>query len=239
MTLVDEQLEMDKVSIAEVALNYPQAVDILKAYNLDYCCGGKKSFSEACRKAGVEPANVWQEILNAKANHGADSRIRFDAWDGPLLIDFVIQHHHEYVRRSIPEIQQLLEKVCSVHGDDTPNLYTIRGNFSDLADELLQHMHKEEAILFPAMRASFYDEKNSGETAFDLTAPIRVMEHEHDSAGDLIKSIRALTDNYTPPAYACPTFRMTFVMLQQFDDDLMQHIHIENNILFPKAKSIS
>jgi regulator of cell morphogenesis and NO signaling len=235
MTLVDEQLEMDKVSIAEVALNYPQAVDILKAYNLDYCCGGKKSFADACKQAGVEPARVWNEILEAKANHGADSRIRFDAWNGPLLIDFVIQHHHEYVRRSIPEIQQLLEKVCSVHGYDAPNLYTIRDKFSSLADELVQHMYKEETILFPAMLSSF-EKRKSGNEPFDLTAPIRVMEHEHDSAGDLIKTIRTLTENYTPPAYACPTFRMTFVMLQQFDDDLMQHIHIENNILFSRVK---
>ncbi len=238
MTLTDEQIDMSKISMADVVLNFPQALEIVKKYNLDFCCGGKKPFSEVCRKSGLDPEKIWREIINAKSNHANDNRINFGSWSVPLLIDFIVQHHHQYVRSSIPQIKQLLEKVCSVHGDDEPKLFSIREDFDDLAEDLMAHMAKEEEVLFPAMRRIFDQKRpqqNTSVAQSHLEVPISVMESEHERAGDLIKSIRGLTDNYSPPSYACPTFRMTYVMLNQFDEDLMQHIHIENNILFPKA----
>lgn len=235
MTYIAEPVDMDKISIADVALTFPQAINVLKHHQLDYCCSGKRSFREACQKAGADPIKVWQEIQEVRLNHGADNRMRFDGWSVPLLIDFIMQHHHEYVKRTIPQIEQLIQKVCHAHGEDTPSLYSLQEDFADLAKELLDHLPKEEGVLFPAMLAYCSNHADS----MDLSGPIRAMEHEHEVAGELIRSIRALTDDYTPPAYACPTFRMTYIMLQQFDIDLMQHIHIENNILFPKAFSAS
>lgn len=232
MTITDQPLNLDQVSIAEVALSFPQSLDILKAHDLDYCCGGKRSFRDACRKAGADPESIWRELLQARANSGADNRMRFDTWDVNLLINFIVQHHHEYVRSAIPQIKQLLDKVCKVHGEDSPYLYAIQEHFSDLSEELLGHLPKEEEVLFPLIRSQFAADDAA---VMSPAGPIQVMEHEHEEAGALIKSIRSLSDNYTPPDFACPTFRMTYVMLEQFDNDLMQHIHLENNILFPRA----
>lgn len=238
MTQINEQTDMTKISMAEVVLAFPQALEIVKKYDLDFCCGGKKAFSEACKKSGVDAEKVWKDIMQAKSNHAHDNGMNFNAWDIPLIIDFILQHHHQYVRSSIPQIKALLEKVCSAHGDDNPNLYSVKEDFDDLANELLTHMPKEENVLFPAMKRIFIAQnpKGNSEVAQEhLEMPISVMEHEHERAGELIKSIRSLADNYTPPSYACPTYQMAYIMLSQFDNDLMQHIHIENNILFPKA----
>jgi regulator of cell morphogenesis and NO signaling len=240
MTLVDEHIDMSKISMAEVALTFPQALEILKKYNLDFCCGGKKPFRDVCEKSGVNAEKVWQEIIHAKGLHGTDNRMNFNSWDLGLVIDFILQHHHQYVRYSIPQITQLLDKVCNVHGSDSPFLFSVRENFYALADELMDHMPKEEQILFPAIRKIVADARahydvTSAQSRLEIA--ISVMEREHEAAGDLIKSIRALTENYAPPSYACPTFKMTYQMLRQFDDDLMQHIHVENNVLFPKATS--
>lgn len=237
MTTTHNFLEMENISVADVALTFPQALEILHRHNLDYCCGGKKPFVEVCEKAGLNAESIWKELQYAKANAGADQRMRFDTWDAPLLIDFILQHHHNYVRESIPHIQELLDKVCDVHGMDSPFLLQVRDDFNALAQELLDHLPKEEEILFPAIR-KLYATQDSNATTFNLQAPITVMEDEHENAGTLIKSIRQLTNQYTPPEYACPTFQATYSMLEQFDKDLMQHIHLENNILFPKAKEM-
>jgi regulator of cell morphogenesis and NO signaling len=238
MTLIDDQIDMSKISMADVALTFPGALEILKKYDLDFCCGGKKPFREICQRSGIDAEEVWGEILQARATHGADNRMNFNLWDLPLLIDFIVQHHHQYVTTSIPQITELLDKVCSVHGGDTPALFSIREDFNALALELMAHMPKEEDVLFPAIRKIVDQAKanlNVAAAQSHLKVIIAVMEHEHERAGDLIKSIRSLTENYTPPAYACPTFMMAYVMLKQFDDDLLQHIHVENNVLFPKA----
>jgi len=238
---ITEELKMNNVTVAEIVLAFPQAIDVLKEYNLDYCCGGKRPFIDACEKEGIDPAVVWEELVTTMLHHGEDKRMQFDTWDVPLLIDFIIQHHHSYVRDSIPKIQEVLDKVCSVHGEDSPRLLTIREDFNDLADELLQHLIKEEEALFPAIKKMLGQKSITIEPSVVescLGAPINVMEHEHERAGDLMKSIRLQSDSYTPPPYACPTFRMAYTMLRQFDDDLMQHIHIENNILFVHAKVV-
>jgi len=237
MTTTADHIKMENISVADVALTFPQAIEILHRHNLDYCCGGKKPFVQMCEKAGLNPESIWQELLQAKANAGSDQRMRFDTWDAPLLIDFILQHHHSYVRESIPHIQELLNKVCDVHGEDSPFLLQVRDDFNALAEELTHHMPKEEEILFPAIR-KLYSAQDANASTFNLQAPIQVMEHEHENAGALIKSIRQLTNNYAPPEYACPTFKATYIMLEQFDKDLMQHIHLENNILFPKAKEM-
>ncbi|HEY3406318.1 MAG TPA: iron-sulfur cluster repair di-iron protein [Ohtaekwangia sp.] len=239
MITLDEQLDMASVTVADIALTFPYSLEILNRYNLDYCCSGKKNFVDACDKAGLPVEKIWREILLSKSNVSGDNRVRFDTWEVPLLIDFIIQHHHRYVRESIPQIQELLDKVCSVHGEDSPVLYLIRSDFSELAEELLQHLPKEEQVLFPAIRRIF--DRNSPSCYISpipehLGGPIAVMEHEHDRAGQLIKSIRKSSENYTPPAYACPTFQLTYKMLREFETDLLQHIHLENNILFAKVK---
>jgi regulator of cell morphogenesis and NO signaling len=233
MTTIHEKLDLNQASVADVALTFPHALGILSQYKLDYCCGGKRLFVDACEKAGLDAESVWNEIQIADVNSASDGRIRFDTWDAPLLVDFIVQHHHEYVREAIPRIQELLDKVCIVHQEDSPFLLKVRQDFSELSDELMSHMPKEEEILFPIIKRRF--SKIASADTLNLQAPITVMEEEHERAGELIRSIRTLTGSYNPPVYACPTFKMTYIMLEQFDKDLMQHIHLENNILFPKV----
>ena len=242
MVAIEETIDKATASVAEIALHFPHAIEILNKYNLDYCCNGKKRFEDVCNTRNLDSDQIWSELLKTNANPGFDKRIRFETWNLSLLIDFILQNHHRYVRESIPEIRELLDKVCNVHGHEEPALHKIREDFINLANELWAHMPKEEEILFPAID-KLIQQKNGfikgSNYLTNLDAPILAMEHEHESAGDLLKSIRSLTNNYTPPTFACPTYQITYKMLQEFDNDLMQHIHLENNILFPKAKLLT
>lgn len=220
-------------SVADVALAYPQSINVLNRHGLDYCCHGGTAFAEACTDKDLDPNHVWMEIQQQRPASGT---LRFDDWSTPLLIDFIQQHHHRYVREAIPEIQGLLERICEKHGADQPFLKKLRQAFNLLAEELLAHLPKEEEILFP-MILHFTAEGNKPADIYPrVEAPVAVMEHEHESAGDLIKLMRSLTDDYSTPEYACPTYQYTFRKLREFDEDLMQHIHLENNIVFARVK---
>jgi regulator of cell morphogenesis and NO signaling len=240
MTSADQTLEMNTATMADVALHFPQAIELLKQYDLDYCCNGKMSFVAACKNANLDPDKVWFEVQQAPTRRGGN-QLNFENWNSSVLVDFILQHHHEYVRDAIPKIQELLDKVCSVHGDTDPELIHVRRDFNDLAEELLGHLPKEEQILFPAIKRIEGQPIASVESKIEpaaLDMPIHVMENEHERAGTLIKSIRERTHHYTPPSYACPTYQLTLTMLQEFDNDLLQHIHLENNILFPRFKTL-
>lgn len=152
------------------------------------------------------------------------------------MIDYIIQNHHAFVRKEIPELQAFLSKVCNAHGNDVPALLQIRQNFVDLSQELLDHMEKEELILFPAIKRLEAQNNENHPLVSTLQNPVLAMEHEHVIAGNLVKQIQVLSNDYTPPDFACPTFRITFKKLQAFDQDLMMHIHLENNILFARIK---
>lgn len=220
-------------TVADVALTYPQSIHILNRHGLDYCCHGGTAFADACAVQDLDPNQVWMEIRQQRPASGT---MRFDDWSTPLLIDFIQQHHHRYVRESIPEIQGLLDRICEKHGTDQPFLIKLQKTFGLLADELLAHLPKEEEILFP-MILHFTGEGSKNSDIYPrVEAPVAVMEHEHESAGDLIKLMRSLTDDYTVPEFACPTYQYTFRKLQEFDEDLMQHIHLENNIVFARLK---
>ncbi len=240
MTFTDQTLEMVTATVADVALAFPQAISVLNKYDLDFCCNGKVPFVEACKKSNLNSENLWQEILEAPRMKQGNT-LNFETWNSSVLADFIVQHHHQYVREAIPKIRELLDKVCRVHVDTNPELLAVRTDFEALALELLGHLPKEEQILFPAIKRIEGEPIASVEDAIApdaLAMPIHVMEAEHERAGELIKSIRSRTNHYTAPSYACPTFQLTYVMLQEFDNDLLQHIHLENNILFPRFKSI-
>jgi len=241
MISTDETLKMSTATMADAVLYFPQAADIFKKYDLDYCCGGKMLFETACRNAHLDPQKIWTEIQQAPLKRQSGNQLNFENWNSSVLVDFIVQHHHEYVRESIPRIRELLEKVSQVHRDTNPELLLIRNEFDELAEELLGHLPKEEQILFPAIKRIEGQPIVSVESEISpmaLSMPIKVMEDEHEDAGTLIKSIRSRTNHYALPAYACPTYQLTLTMLEEFDNDLMQHIHLENNILFPRFKSI-
>ena len=234
MNITSNILDSNSLTVAELAISHPAALSVFNKYNIDYCCGGNRSLEDACHRVGLNPDKIRQEILTSPVQESSIPS-RAEQWSAALLADYIVQNHHQYVRNAIPEIQALLEKVCAAHGEDNIELLNIQQDFDDLAEELLAHMDKEEMALFPAIKR-LEAHNDSGHPLVDtLKAPITMMEHEHVIAGDLVKSIRGLSSNYTVPEFACPTYRVTYQKLKEFDQDLMTHVHLENNILFRKA----
>jgi regulator of cell morphogenesis and NO signaling len=222
-------------TLSELVVALPSAMQVFTKYDLDYCCGGKDTLELACLQKGLNPQEILTEIENTTERKGSIP-LHVQDWSTGFLIDFIVENYHRYVRNSIPVLNELLVKVCSVHAEENPALLSIQTEFKGLADELLSHMQKEELILFPALREH---EETHGQSTNPLISmikqPIAVMEDEHQIAGDYLKVIRNLSNHYTPPADACPTFQLTYQKLAEFDQELINHIHLENNVLFKRA----
>src|SRR5690606_35568280 len=166
----------------------------------------------------------------------------YQSWPLDLLADYIEKKHHRYVEQRSLEIKPFLDKLCKVHGDRHPELFEINGLFTSSVSALAQHMKKEELVLFPFIRKMVQAKSNGQplETPHFGTVenPVAIMMHEHDTEGERFRERARLTDDYQPPAHACNTYRVTFALLQEFEDDLLKHIHLENNILFPAAKAM-
>lgn len=223
----------EPATVAQITMLYPSAPRVFSKYGIDICCGGNRTWEEVCRILGVDAENVFAEIL---AGPSADNGLHPEYWTSAFLIDFIVQNHHNYVRRSTAEILALLDRVCDVHGADLVNVLTIREHFRDLCKELTPHMNAEEQVLFPAIRSFILAGGNDDRTRCVIADTLRIMEHEHEIAGDWLKQIRALSQNYTIPPGACDCFALAWQKLKEFDNDLMNHVHLENNILFQRFK---
>lgn len=197
--------------------------------------------AEVCEKKSVNPERLLDE-LTAVIHSTNDTPIDFASWPLDLLIDYIEKKHHRYVEGKIPVIKQYLDKLCEKHSGTYPQLIAIRDLFAGCANDLTMHLKKEELILFPyigKLQQTAHAGKTMGNPSFGSIAnPIAMMLHEHDQEGERFRKIARLTQNYTPPADACNTFRVTYSMLQDFEQDLHEHIHLENNILFPRAKKL-
>lgn len=215
------EFDISEELVADLVTRYPQTVGVFLQHNIDFCCGGSVPLREACTRAGLDEQEI-ENALKHEIAHTRPAQPDVTTWSKSLLCSYIIEIHHAYVEKAIPVIRELLDTICQVHGVRHPELFDIARHFQALADELLQHMLKEEQILFPAIR----------ETGQVPPVPVLVMRDEHEHAGSLIKAIRELTSHYTPPTAACTTYRLTFERLREFDRDLMQHIHLENNVLF-------
>jgi regulator of cell morphogenesis and NO signaling len=211
---------------------------VFEKYSIDFCCGGKKPLETACLEQGIDLNHVLADLrdLNSIASAGGT---RFADWDLDFLADYIVQNHHLYLRRIIPSLTAHTEKIAGVHGKNHPELAAIAAHFSAVANELAGHMVKEERILFPyisvlaaAKRDGITPERPPFQT---LRNPIRMMEAEHQSAGEGLAFIRSTSQGYTVPPDGCTTYRLTYQELEEFERDLHQHVHLENNILFPKA----
>lgn len=220
-----------------VAADYRKA-EVFRKFGIDYCCGGKRSVEEACSKKGIDPRAVKKELADAEARGGSIHQ-DFNRWELDFLADYIVATHHRYVSESLPMLYELTTKVARVHGDSHPEVIGIAEHFEAVAQELQMHMHKEEHILFPYIKqlaAARRDGKQLARPPFGTIAnPIRMMEAEHESAGGGMEEIRRLSDSFTPPEDACMSYRVLYAKLNEFEQDLHQHVHLENNILFPKA----
>jgi regulator of cell morphogenesis and NO signaling len=225
-------------TLADLAATSLQAVRVLEQHGLDYCCGGKQSFEQACRTRGLEPDSILREIDEA-TTASASGR---DWQTAPLeeLAKHIVATHHAYLKVELPALELRIRKVVEVHGvRDPQNLPRLARVFAGLRSELEMHLHKEEAILFPFIvqysRAAQENRPMPPVPFGSIANPIAMMEREHAGAGDALEEIRSLTNQYELPSYACNTVKALYEGLQALEADLHVHIHLENNILFPRA----
>jgi regulator of cell morphogenesis and NO signaling len=228
-------------TIGDIVSEDYRAAAIFQRYGIDFCCGGGRQLAAACLEKGIEPSEVIDELMTLEGNAG-DGGPRFKLWEPALLMDYIVANHHQYLRRALPSLSAWVEKVASVHGERHPEVGAVAEHFSALRKELESHMQKEEQVLFPYVRRMFEAEA-SGEppppSPFgSVRNPILMMEAEHRAAGEGLEAIRDLTSGYTPPPDACTTFKVCYQELRDLERDLHQHIHLENNILFPRAVSL-
>ncbi len=211
---------------------------VFEKYSIDFCCGGKKPLEAACLEQGVDISRVLAE-LHELDRMPTNNGNRFDQWDLDFLAEYIIRNHHHYLRQIIPTLSAHTGKIAGVHGKNHPELVAIADRFRAIAEELAGHMMKEERVLFPyisllarARREGTAPERPPFQT---VRNPIQMMEAEHQSAGDGLAFIRSASQEYTVPQDGCTTYRVTYRELEEFERDLHQHVHLENNILFPKA----
>lgn len=225
--------------VGDIAAASAAAASVLEKYGIDYCCGGKRSLEDACREQGVSPVAVQNEIGRALAGSSAPAA----DWNAvPLkdLIHHIVTKHHEYLKLELPRVGQRVRTVAQVHGSKDPAaLRELEAVYEGLWQEMNLHMHKEEMMLFPAIER--FEANTQAGTRLppppfgSIRNPIAVMEREHDGAGDALGRIRELTRGFEAPSYACSTYRAMLEGLQALEADLHTHIHLENNILFPRA----
>lgn len=230
---MNDTIQRNPVTVAQMVISQPGATEVFIRNNIDFCCGGHRTLHDACFAMGLDPEEIKQEILRFHPKNHANE-LHPENWSSSFLIDFIIQNHHTYVRKALPEILALLDKSWNAHGNECMELLTIRDLFLDLTKELTDHMDKEELIVFPALRRSESGRRKDHPLAEALPGPLHALEEEHLMAGILIKEIRALTNHYSPPDLACATFRLAYQKLEEFELDLMTHVHLENNILFAR-----
>jgi regulator of cell morphogenesis and NO signaling len=225
-------------TIGDVVSKNFKTARIFEDFGLDFCCGGRKTISEACREKGID----LEKVLNALSQLGENGSSQINGankWSLDFLADYIVNKHHSYVSQSLPVISEKAKKVADVHGEHHPETKDIYSLFMNVSEELQSHMMKEERMLFPYIKELVESQKQNNPVyypPFGMVAnPISVMEAEHDSAGNTLKEISRLSNKYTAPEDACETFKVLYKELREFEDDLHVHIHLENNILFPKA----
>lgn len=228
------KVQSKEKSIGKIAAEDYRKALVFKEFGLDFCCGGKKTLAEAAKEKGIDK-EVIQKELDAVEAQGNDNIQDFSKWEISELIDYVVNKHHEYIKERTPEILAILTKVVNVHSSAHPELVELYQNFTWLDQEISNHLRKEEEVLFPYIKSlASVARKDVPENAAIKNA-IRYMEEEHVNAAQFLENMKKITDDYTVPPGACGSYKMLFGLLNEFDEDLRKHVHLENNILFPKA----
>jgi regulator of cell morphogenesis and NO signaling len=229
------------MTIRDIVADDFRAAAVFQRHGIDFCCKGNRSVEDACRGGSVSAERILAEIADATAASAAGGP-RFNSWDVGMLAAYIVANHHSFVRQAMPILQTHTRKIAAVHGAGHPELQEVAALVEGIAEEMASHMMKEEEILFPYVTG--LGSASRGEAAHPsapfptVSNPIRMMEMEHESVGDATARIRALTDGYRIPKDACTTYRICLQELEAFERDLHEHVHLENNILFPKAKRL-
>lgn len=227
-------------TLGEIAAKDLRKAEVFKKYGLDFCCGGKKTVKEACAEKGIDVTKVEQELQNADKSSFTARPLPYNDWSLDFLADYIVNTHHSYVRKTIPDIRNYTEKVAKVHGAHHPELLRINQLAQEVCDEMSAHMVKEEQVLFPYVKKLVAEKKDgTREVKFgnldSVQTPINMMEMEHELVGNNMDEIRKISNNYAVPEDGCASYAFLFKTLDEFENDLHIHVHLENNILFPKA----
>jgi len=233
-----------ETTIGEIAASLPASIRLLERYGIDYCCGGGRPFEQACQEKGISAEQFLAEV---KTTQQAAEAPRPRSWSSATLselIAHILEKHHNYLHTELPRLSDMLAKVVAAHGEKHPaSLYPLQKVFAGVKAELEGHMWKEENILFPLIQqtergktaSAGFNPPGFTPPAMSVQGPIRMMEMEHDSAGNALEQMRQLTDNYQAPEDGCQTYRALLEGFRTLEADLHEHIHLENNILFPRA----
>ena len=225
-------------TVRDLVTEMPGATRIFEKFKIDYCCGGNASLTEACTKAGVDVQAI-ENLLDSVASTKDVADVDFNELKLTSLIDHIVTKHHVYTKDEMIRLDALMAKVVSVHGANHPELQQASGLFRKLYAELTPHMFKEEQILFPyivELERSASDDLRLPFAPFGtVNNPVRMMMMEHDAAGEILRELRKVTSDYAVPADVCISYKTLYEALEALESDLHQHIHLENNILFPKA----
>lgn len=235
---VTKRSVQESETIGQIAAKDLRKAAVFKKYGIDFCCGGKKTVKEVCAEKGIDPEIVEKELQQPVQNV-TGSQNNYNEWNIDFLVDFIVNTHHQYVRKYLPEIKGYAAKVAQVHGSQHPELLPILKLVEFIQIELTEHLIKEETQLFPTIKQIVQD-KNNGikhepTDKISFASLVEKLENEHDEVGEALEKIRELSYQYAIPEDACTSYKLLYKMIQEFEDDLHIHIHLENNILFPKA----
>lgn len=235
--LITKKGENDKETIGQIAVKDLRKAEVFKKYGIDFCCGGKKTVREVCMEKGIDATKVEHELQQVSNENKTDNNA-YNEWDLDFLADYIVNTHHRYVRKYLPELRSYTLKVAQVHGDRHPELSEIQKLVETINEELSEHMVSEEKVLFAYVKKIVNARKNSlplDKEGRNLESLIEELESEHDYVGRCLDKIRAMSNDYAIPEDACASYKLLYKMIQEFENDLHIHIHLENNILFPKA----
>lgn len=227
-------------TLGDIAAKDLRKAQVFQKYGLDFCCGGKNTIKQACRDKGIDVTKVEYELQQIDRNFSARP-LPYDEWNLDFLADYIVNTHHSYIKKSLPEIREYATKVAQLHGGLHPEVISIQQIVVKIYDELLPHLKKEEEVLFPLIKQlAASSSQNTFNTCRVSTihGPVSVMETEHESIGKALEEIRLLSNNYALPEDACASYSLLYRMLEEFESDLQIHVHLENNILFPKALAL-
>ncbi|MDQ0088262.1 regulator of cell morphogenesis and NO signaling [Paenibacillus anaericanus] len=228
------QLYFDKEDfVRDIVVQFPKSADYFRSRRIDFCCGGNRPLHEAAAERNMDVEELLVDLAQLVADH-PDAE-EGDSWavaESADLIGHIVNKHHRYLREELPELKKSVMKVSRVHGESGPHLIEVEHLFGQLMSELLEHTGKEEAEVFPKMIN--WELGQEDEVLSKLRSSIEELEAEHDAAGDILKKLRELTGDFVPPAHACTTYRMTYARLEELEGMTFTHVHLENNILFPR-----
>jgi regulator of cell morphogenesis and NO signaling len=226
-----------QTTVREVALQLPQSTRVFETLKIDYCCGGNRPLAQACASAGIDVDNVMEML--ADVTQSTSPVLDFQNLPLTELITHILETHHVFTKSEMVRLQLLADKVLAAHGGNHPELVHLDELLTRLCADLKPHMFKEEQVLFPYILAMVNAAEQNRAVPFapfgTVNNPVRMMMREHDTAGEILRELRALTTDYTVPADACISYQTLYQALENFEKDLHQHIHLENNVLFPKA----